>query len=96
MGQVTTRKPKLRAVRGGSADRGASMRNSAAIYRLHCDGNCRSCLFCDNETNVAPAFRHDDADGYFKDAFHEYLVDGNHDGGESRRRPAPRRRALSS
>ncbi|MBX3411853.1 MAG: glucosidase [Pirellulales bacterium] len=35
-------------------------------------------LFCDNETNVRRLFGMHDAHGYFKDAFHEYVVQGNH------------------
>ena len=34
-------------------------------------------LFCDNETNVPKLFGAPDAHGYFKDAFHEYIVHGN-------------------
>ena len=34
-------------------------------------------LFCDNETNVERLYAAKAA-GYFKDAFHEYLVRGNH------------------
>jgi hypothetical protein len=34
-------------------------------------------LFCDNETNARKLFGATDAPGYFKDAFHEYLVGGN-------------------
>ena len=43
-----------------------------------CDADAHSgLLFCDNETNLR---RHDgqpDAHGYFKDAFHEYVVEGD-------------------
>jgi len=34
-------------------------------------------LFCDNETNAPKLFGATDTHGYFKDAFHEYLVNGN-------------------
>ena len=34
-------------------------------------------LFCDNDTNPRRLFGMNDAPGYFKDAFHEYLVQGN-------------------
>jgi Glycosyl hydrolase family 63 C-terminal domain len=34
-------------------------------------------LFCDNDTNVRRLFGSNDATGYFKDAFHEYIVHGN-------------------
>jgi hypothetical protein len=36
-------------------------------------------LFCDNETNMRRLFGQNDARGYFKDAFHEYIVQGRHD-----------------
>ena len=35
-------------------------------------------LFCDNDTNVRRLFGQTDAQGFFKDAFHEYLIRGNH------------------
>ncbi|MEO5375002.1 MAG: glucosidase [Alphaproteobacteria bacterium] len=44
-------------------------------HRLYCDGNPHF-LFCDNDTNVRRLYSMD-ADGYFKDAFHEYVIDGN-------------------
>ena len=34
-------------------------------------------LFCDNETNVRRLCGRNDAAGFFKDAFHEYIVRGN-------------------
>ena len=34
-------------------------------------------LFCDNESNARKLFGATDVHGYFKDAFHEYLVRGN-------------------
>ena len=36
-------------------------------------------LFCDNETNARRLFGQNEVSGYFKDAFHEYLVQGKHD-----------------
>ena len=36
-------------------------------------------LFCDNDTNPRRLFGTNLAAGYFKDAFHEYLVHGKHD-----------------
>src|SRR5262245_12064687 len=36
-------------------------------------------LFCDNETNVRRRYGQADTKGFFKDAFHEYLVHGNCD-----------------
>jgi hypothetical protein len=34
-------------------------------------------LFCDNETNVRRLFNQPEAEGFFKDAFHEYIIAGN-------------------
>jgi hypothetical protein len=45
-------------------------------FRLHCEGEPQL-LFCDNETNVRRLYGQSDAQGYFKDAFHEFVVNGN-------------------
>jgi hypothetical protein len=42
-------------------------------YQLHCDGK-PELLFCDNATNVRRLHGWQDAQGFFKDAFHEYIV----------------------
>src|SRR5262249_40368165 len=42
-------------------------------------------LFCDNETNVQRLYAAA-AGGFFKDAFHEYVVHGNHEAVNSQRR----------
>ncbi len=47
-------------------------------YSLYFEGK-PNLLFCDNETNVRRLFGQKNAPGYFKDAFHEYVVAGNHD-----------------
>lgn len=44
-------------------------------YHLYTDGTAEL-LFCDNETNVARLYGLS-PHGYYKDAFHEYLVNGN-------------------
>jgi hypothetical protein len=44
-------------------------------YNLHFDGR-PELLVCDNETNARKLFG-SPAKGYFKDAFHEYVVNGN-------------------
>jgi len=46
-------------------------------YWLHVDGNPTK-LFCDNETNVVRLYGLQ-AKGYFKDAFHEHIVNKNPD-----------------
>jgi hypothetical protein len=45
-------------------------------YRFYCDGK-PTLLFCDNETNVRRLHGRDDAPGFFKDAFHEFVIAGN-------------------
>jgi hypothetical protein len=44
-------------------------------FRLDCEGS-PDLLFCENETNVRRLFGRQ-VQGYFKDAFHEYIVRGN-------------------
>ena len=45
-------------------------------YQFQCDGEPQL-LFCENETNPRRIFGKLDAAGYFKDAFHEFVVGGN-------------------
>src|SRR4029077_15084754 len=45
-------------------------------YTLWADGN-PSLLFCENDTNVRRLFGMEDATHFFKDGFHEYLINGN-------------------
>jgi hypothetical protein len=47
-------------------------------FHLHCDGQT-ALLFTDNETNHRRLFGQKNAVGFFKDAFHEYLVAGKSD-----------------
>jgi hypothetical protein len=42
-------------------------------FRLDFD-SASTLLFCDNDTNPRRLFGMNEASGYFKDAFHEYLV----------------------
>jgi hypothetical protein len=45
-------------------------------YTLHTEG-AATFLFSENETNVRRLYGMDEAPGYFKDAFHEFLINGN-------------------
>jgi hypothetical protein len=45
-------------------------------YHLYADG-APALLFCDNDTNVRRLFGERDAQGYFKDAFDDYLIHGD-------------------
>jgi len=67
-------KPALLARAGG-----VDVQHSAlGTLRLDFD-SASSLLFCDNESNVRRLFGQNDARGYFKDAFHEYIVQGRLD-----------------
>jgi hypothetical protein len=65
-------KPKLTAERGGIKIEHSKLGN----FRLDCDG-LPVLLFCDNETNARRLYG-ESVDGFFKDAFHQYIVHGNH------------------
>jgi hypothetical protein len=71
--------------KNGAAKLELTATNSGAIaakhpelggYQLHFEGR-PELLFCDNETNVRRLYGQDGAQGYFKDAFHEYVIAGN-------------------
>jgi hypothetical protein len=47
-------------------------------YHLYADGE-PTLLFCDNDTNVRRLFGVEGAKGHFKDAFHEYVINGRRD-----------------
>jgi hypothetical protein len=64
-------KPRLTAAGAGIDIEHGQLGN----YRLEVDGN-PTLLFCENETNARRLFGRQ-AQGYFKDAFHEYVVRGN-------------------
>ncbi len=65
-------KPKLAAENGGIKIE----HEGIGKFRLSCDGK-PTLLFCENETNVRRLFGMEGAAGFFKDAFHEYIVRGN-------------------
>ena len=46
------------------------------VHRLSCDGT-PTLLFCENDTNPRRHYGQPDANGFFKDAFHEYVIAGN-------------------
>jgi hypothetical protein len=66
-------KPVLRAEKDGSV---SARHGQLGEFRLDCDAK-PEWLFCDNETNVRRLYEQNDASGFFKDAFHEYVVSGN-------------------
>ncbi|MDE1948909.1 MAG: glucosidase [Burkholderiales bacterium] len=60
-----------------AADRGAIAAAHPALgeFRFEAEGE-PTLLFCDNDTNARRLFGRPDAAGYFKDGFHEFVVDG--------------------
>ena len=66
-------KPSLAATRDGVI---VAQHPELGRFELHCEGNPER-LFCENETNLPRIFGKTDVRGYFKDAFHEYLIFGN-------------------
>ncbi len=65
-------KPKLTAEKSGVHIEHTQLGN----YRFDCDGK-PTLLFCDNESNARRHFGQPEAPGFFKDAFHEYVIAGN-------------------
>jgi hypothetical protein len=66
-------KPSLQAVSGDTI---LAKHSELGDYMLYVEG-APSFLFCDNETNARRLYGMHDAVGYFKDAFHEFLIQGN-------------------
>jgi hypothetical protein len=66
-------KPVLRRANEGSA---LVTHPVLGEFHLYAEGQ-PEWLFCDNETNVRRFYGYNDAHGFFKDAFHEYLIQGN-------------------
>jgi hypothetical protein len=54
------------------------LESDLGIFWCHADG-APELLFCDNDTNVRRIDGETDAPGYFKDAFHDYLLHGQKD-----------------
>ncbi len=67
-------KPKLTAQKGGIQVQHATLGD----FGLVCDGK-PTLLFCDNETNSRRLFGQNEAHGFFKDGFHEFIIHGNLD-----------------
>jgi len=73
--QSTAKKPSLIAV-GANVVR--SWQERLGDYWLHCDA-APELLFCENETNSRRLYGASDANGPFKDGFHEYVVNCRRD-----------------
>ena len=70
-----SKKPDMRATdKGGIRINHPDFRN----YHVYLDGD-PELLFCDNETNTRRLYGVEKAAGYFKDAFHEYVISGRQD-----------------
>ncbi|HEY3762723.1 MAG TPA: glucosidase [Verrucomicrobiae bacterium] len=70
--QANSARPKLAAGGGGIQ----AEHEQLGKFQIYCDGQ-PALLFCDNDTNCARLFAGSPAQGFFKDAFHEYVVHGN-------------------
>jgi hypothetical protein len=68
-------RPQLETVAAGVIE---ARHDKLGTYRLYADGG-PPLLFCDNDTNVHRLFGVDGQEGYFKDAFHDYVVAGHPD-----------------
>ncbi|HZZ30251.1 MAG TPA: glucosidase [Pirellulales bacterium] len=68
-------KPSMSRVEPGTV---AADHYSLGRYHWYVDGDAEL-LFCDNDTNVRRLFGMHDAPGYFKDAFHEYVIHNKHE-----------------
>ena len=66
-------KPVLRAEKDGSV---SARQAQLGEFRLYCDGK-PELLFCENDTNCRTIYGKADAQGFYKDAFHDYIVGGN-------------------
>src|SRR6516164_4910479 len=63
-------------LRAKSDNRIAIEHDALGEYTLAADGT-PSLLFCENETNARRLWGQNQANGYYKDAFHDYLVSGS-------------------
>ena len=68
-------KPSLTAI----DERSVNVEHPALGHFTLCFEGAQALLFCDNETNAPKLFGATDVHGYFKDAFHEFIVHGNKD-----------------
>jgi hypothetical protein len=68
-----THKPRLAAAGPGAVE---VRHPDLGGYTFYAEGGAEL-LFCDNETNVARLYGVNGAKGYYKDAFHDYLVRGD-------------------
>jgi hypothetical protein len=65
-------RPTLSATESGGV---VALHHKLGEYHCHFDG-APDLLFCDNETNVRRLYGMP-ADGHFKDAFHDFVIEGN-------------------
>jgi hypothetical protein len=68
-----SKRPELRALNDAVVE---ARHSDLGEFRLECEKSAEF-IFCDNETNVRRLYGQQDAPGYLKDAFHDYVVGGN-------------------
>ncbi len=71
----TATRPSLAAIPQGAI---AASHHTLGDYVLYCQG-APELLFCENETNGQRLWGLNGAGGYFKDAFHDYVIHGRRD-----------------
>ena len=73
-----TEKPALREVNGDITAEHRQLGEYRLRVETGSDASPAEFLFCENETNPRRLFGQSGAPGFYKDAFHEYLVRGDH------------------
>jgi hypothetical protein len=68
-----SQRPSMRALQDNAA---IAQHPVLGDYQLYVDGT-PAFLFCDNDTNARRLYGMQEAQGYFKDAFHEFLIQGD-------------------
>jgi hypothetical protein len=69
-----SRKPQLVVTGPGRVE---ARHSELKVFTLYAEGD-PTLLFCDNETNVARLYGSNGVKAYYKDAFHDYVVRGDH------------------
>jgi len=77
-GRSLAPKPRMELSHAGYIETNEEELGRRYFYADEYEGVAPSLLFCDNETNPARHRKQPTKRGYFKDAFHEYVVNGNH------------------
>ena len=69
----STERPEMSAIGENEIQ---AVHSDLGTWNLYADGK-PSLIFCDNDSNQSRLWNTPKRDGYFKDAFHDYIVDGD-------------------